>query len=83
MGKFEKFEWIRRAKQFASRYFDNDIQKMTYCLKHVSIWKDWLDINRDWVDIEWETIKEGSQEYVDADTLAAISCHGGQCEVKI
>jgi hypothetical protein len=83
MGKFEKFEWIRRAKQFASRYFDNDIQKMTYCLKHVSIWKDWLDINRDWVDIEWETIKEGSQEYVDADTLAAISCNGGQCEVKI
>lgn len=83
LGKFEKSEWIRRAKQFADRYFSGDIQKMTYCLKHVSIWKDWLDIKREWVNIDWEMIREGSQEYVDADTLASSACAGGQCSIDL
>lgn len=83
LGKFEKGEWIRRARQFADRYFEGDLQRMTYCLKHVSIWKDWLDIKREWVDVEWETIKEGSQEYVDADTLASSACAGGQCSIEL
>lgn len=83
-GEFEtlllKRDWVRRAVQFAERYFNGDNRKMTYCLKHVSIWKDWLDINREWKNIEWDSIIESDQELIDADTLAAASCSGGKCE---
>jgi hypothetical protein len=83
-GEFEtlnlKKEWVRRAKQFAERYFNGDVKQMTYCLKHVSIWKDWLDIQREWKDIDWANIKENEQEYTDADTMSAVACSGGTCE---
>jgi ribonucleoside-diphosphate reductase alpha chain len=75
-----KKDWVRRAKQFADRYFGGDLKQMTYCLKHVSIWKDWLDIRREWKEIDWSTIKENSQEFVDADTMGAVACSGGSCE---
>lgn len=84
-GEYEAIEhkkdWVRRAKQFAERYFDNDLIKTTFCLKHVSLWKDWLDIKREWKDIDWANIKENDQEYVDADTMAGASCSGGNCEI--
>jgi ribonucleoside-diphosphate reductase alpha chain len=84
-GEYESLElkrnWVRRAKQFADRYFNGDVQQMTYCLKHVSIWKDWLDIKREWKDIDWANIKENEQEFVNADTMTGISCSGGNCEI--
>lgn len=84
-GEYEtvqhKIDWIRRVKQFSVRYFDGDLTKTTFCLKHVSIWKDWLDIKREWKDIDWVNIKENEQEYVDADTMAGTACSGGNCEV--
>lgn len=76
-----KKDWVRRAKQFAERYFNNDMTKMTYCLKHVSLWKDWLDIKREWKDIDWSEVKENDQEFIDADTMAGASCSGGACEI--
>jgi ribonucleoside-diphosphate reductase alpha chain len=75
-----KKDWIRRAKQFANRYFDGDIKKMTYCLKQVSVYKDYMDIKREWKNIDWSTIKEDSQEFVSVDTLGAVACNGGSCE---
>ena len=74
-----KKEWVRRAKQFADRYFDGDVKKMTYCLKHVQLWKKWLDVKRGHTDINWSEAKELQETVVDANTLAAQACAGGAC----
>lgn len=78
---FAKTDWVRRVNQFAGRYFDNDVRRATYCLKHVSLWKTWCDLKRDYVEVDWESTVEESETYVAADTLGAQSCQGGSCEL--
>jgi ribonucleoside-diphosphate reductase alpha chain len=78
-GQEDKKEFVRRATQFAERYFEGDIRKMTYCLKHVWLWKRWLDIKRTHKIIEWGEVKEINETFVDATTLAGQACAGGAC----
>lgn len=80
--EYEKREWVRRAKKFAKNYFSDDLKKMTYCLKHVQLWKRWLDIQRTHAPIDWSEIIETTETIVSADTLGAQACAGGQCELK-
>jgi ribonucleoside-diphosphate reductase alpha chain len=80
--EFLKVDFIRRLKQFALRYFNNDLKQATYCLKHVSLWKTWCDLTREYVEIDWSTIHEENAVFVNADTLGATACAGGQCELK-
>jgi ribonucleoside-triphosphate reductase (thioredoxin) len=85
IGKICYQDWFdlrRRMVQFADRYFAGDLQRMTYCLKHVSLWKTWCDLKRDYKDIDWSTIIEDSEVYIEADTLGAQACSGGQCDVQ-
>lgn len=86
MGEYRqnhiRADWVRRAKQFADRYFANDLRKATYCLKHVSLWHTWLTIKRTYKDIDWANVIEETETYVAADTLAAAACSGGSCELK-
>ena len=77
----EKLDWVRRAKQFANRYFDGDSRKMTYCLKDVSNWKKWLDLQRTYVDVDWSSCYE--DEYGNLGNYgggAGDACAGGMCE---
>jgi len=79
---FAKIDWIRRAKQFADRYFEGDVRRMTYCLKHVSLWKTWCDLKREYNDVDWSDVVELDQTYVDADTLASQACTGTKgCDI--
>lgn len=78
----DKKEWVRRAKKFATNYFDGDLKKMTYCLKHVQLWKRWLDIKRTHVPIDWSAVIEDHETLVDASTLGAQACAGGACELR-
>lgn len=78
---FDKIDWVRRVNQFADRYFDNDIKRATYCLKHVSLWKTWCDLRREYVEIDWTAATEESETFVEADTLGAQACSGGSCEL--
>lgn len=79
---FAKVDWVRRLKQFAERYFDNDLRRATYCVKHVSLWKTWCDLSREYTEIDWTTVEEESEAYVAADTLGAQACAGGSCEIS-
>ena len=74
-------DWIRRAKQFASRYFEGNERRMTHCLKHVATLKIWLDLKREYKDIDWSSVVETAETMVHADTLGAQACSGGACEV--
>lgn len=82
-GWWQKTDWIRRVNQFAERYFNKDVRKATYCLKHVSLWKRWVDLKREYKDIDWESVIEERRELVDAGSLAAQSCSGNKCEINI
>ena len=81
-GEPEKKEFVRRAKKFAVNYFDGDLKKMTYCLKHVQLWKRWLDIRRTHRPIDWSEVVETQETIVEANTLGAQACAGGQCEIN-
>lgn len=74
-------DWIRRAEQFAERYFDGDVKKMTYCLKDVYNYHKWVEISREMTDIDW-TKNKIKPDYVSVDTLGAIACSGGKCEIQ-
>lgn len=78
---FLKTDWIRRVKQFANRYFEGDIKRATYCLKHVSLWKTWCDLKREYKEIDWTQANEENETFVNADSLAGASCAGGKCDL--
>lgn len=75
-----KKDWVRRIKQFADRYFDGDLRRATYCCKHVSLWKTWCDLQREYQEVPWEKM-ECEQEFVEAGSLTAQACSGGACEL--
>ena len=76
-----KCDWKRRAKQFADRYFNGNIRKASHCLKHVSLWKTWCDLQREYKEIDWSLVVEEIETYVDATTLGAQACAGGACAI--
>jgi ribonucleoside-diphosphate reductase alpha chain len=84
--EFEKWwikkDWIRRAEQFAERYFNGDTRQMTYCLKAVTNWKVWCDLNREYKEIDWSQVTEEDAFYQNVDETAGAACAGGACEVQ-
>jgi ribonucleoside-diphosphate reductase alpha chain len=78
----EKVDWVRRAKQFALRYFQSDERKMTYCLKDVINWKTWCDLSREYKDVDWDGCFE--DEYGNLESYgesAGGACAGGACDL--
>lgn len=74
-----KVDWIRRAKQFAERYFGGDIKKMSHCLKEVHNWKLWQDLQREHVPVDFTTMVEDADETTLQQEWA---CSGGACELR-
>lgn len=72
-------DWCRRAVQFADRYFDGDLRKMTYCLKDVSNWKLWCDLKREYQDVDYSQMVE---ERDDTKLAQEVACAGGSCEIQ-
>lgn len=77
-----KVDWMRRANQFAQRYFDGDVKHVTHCLKDVNAWKIWVDLEREYQDIDWTDLVEESY-LIDADSISAQGCSGGKCSLSL
>lgn len=75
-----KKDWIRRAKQFSSRYMNDDLKLTGYCLKDVYNLHKWLKVTRDLVDIDW-TKADLKPKYTAVDTLGSVACASGTCEL--
>lgn len=73
-----KEDFVRRAKQFADRYFDGDNKLMTECLKHVHNLKLWMDLERTHTQVDYTTMDDAAEKIKVAETVA---CAGGACEV--
>lgn len=77
----KKADWLRRANQFAGRYFDNDLRKMTYCLKDVNNWHYWCTLKHNYVDVDYTSMIEESDA---TKTHQEWACSGPNgCEVQI
>jgi ribonucleoside-triphosphate reductase len=73
-----RLDWVRRARQFADRYFEGDVKKMTYCLKEVNNWHLWCNLNREYKDVDYtELIEEEDNTKIQE----SVACAGGMCEL--
>lgn len=75
-----KKHWINSAKRFSKNYFKKDNQKMVYCLKDIHLLHKWEDINRKFKEINFTEILT-EPHFVDINTMGAMSCYGGSCEI--
>lgn len=75
-----KKDWIRRVKKFAKNYFKGDITKTIYCMKDVHLWHKWKVVNREFKLVNFSEILK-KPTFEDISKFAAISCHGGACEI--
>ncbi len=73
-----KRDWVRRAQKFARNYFNNDVLKMTRCLKRVHNCKLWEDLQREYVQVNYELLQEERDNTTLEETIA---CAGGKCEI--
>ncbi len=73
----DKRDWVRRFNKFANNF--ESPEQCTECLKDVyNLHKVWR-INRDLQQIDWTKINQ--QTYTDIDTMGAVACAGGSCEI--
>ncbi len=73
-------EWIRRFKKFADNYFNGDMKDAEYCLKDVFLLHKWTKIQQNLTPIDFNTQLE-TKKFTDIDTMGAIACQGGECEI--
>jgi ribonucleoside-triphosphate reductase len=74
-----KLEWIEKCKKYANRYLDGDVKLLTYCLKDVDTWKYYVDLKREYVEVDYSLLIEEEDNTAPEQELA---CSGGQCELR-
>ena len=73
-------EWIRRFKKFADNYFMNDLKQAEYCLKDVFLLHKWTKIQQNISSIDFvDELDE--KRFTEIDTMGAVACQGGACEI--
>jgi len=77
----KKKEWVSRFKKFANKYLAGNLDVTGECLKRVSIFHQWNQIQSGrkvyWEDYDWT---EGNKE---AGSEIAAACHGGACDINL
>ena len=73
-----KKEWSDRCKKFAEKYFEGDLRKLTYCMKDVYNWKEWVDLNREYTSVDYTTVIEEENNVKPEQEWA---CAGGKCDI--
>lgn len=73
-----KQDWVRRAHKFAQNYFGSDALKMTRCLKRVSACKQWEDLTRTYLPVDYTQLIE-RQDFTTV--TQTVACSGGKCEL--
>ena len=75
-----KKDVVRRIKKFAKSYFKNDLETAVTCLKDVHLFHKWSIITRDYKKIDFTEI-DFKPTFVAVDTLGAVACSSGGCEI--
>ena len=76
-----KKDWLKRAKKFASRFFDS-MEDLVFCMKDVHLFHKWMKTEKIMRNIDIEDILANIEpEYTDVSTLGAVGCAGINCEI--
>ena len=73
-----KRAWVARCKKFADKYFEGDFKKLTYCMKDVYNWKEWVDLQREYQTVDYTQVVEEEDNVKPEQEWA---CSGGKCEL--
>tara|TARA_R100000152_G_C6782111_1_gene218438 strand:+ start:2551 stop:4701 length:2151 start_codon:yes stop_codon:yes gene_type:complete len=74
----EKKDYKNRCQKFADRYMDGDLKRLTYCMKDVYNWKEWLDMNREYKEVDYTKVIE---EKNNVNPVQEVACAGGKCDI--
>ncbi len=73
-----KKEYQDKCQKFADRYMDGDLKQLTYCMKDVYNWKEWLDMKREYKDVDYTNVIE---EQNNVNPVQEVACAGGKCDI--
>jgi ribonucleoside-triphosphate reductase len=71
-----KLVFITKMKNFAGKYFDGDVRRLTYCMKDVYNWKIYCDLFDSFKKVDYTQLSETEDNTVG---IEEISCAGGAC----
>jgi ribonucleoside-diphosphate reductase alpha chain len=71
-----KLLFITKMKNFAGKYFDGDIRRLTYCMKDVYNWKLYCDLFDSYKKVDYTQLLETEDNTAG---IEEISCAGGAC----
>jgi ribonucleoside-triphosphate reductase len=71
-----KLMFITKMKNFAGKYFESDIKRLTYCMKDVYNWKIYCDLFNSFKKVDYTQLLENEDNTVG---IEEISCAGGAC----
>ena len=72
----DKRMFTTKMKNFAGKYFDGDIKRLTYCMKDVYNWKIYCDLFNSFKKVDYTQLSETEDNTVG---IEEISCAGGAC----
>ena len=71
-----KLKFMTKMKNFAGKYFEGDIKRLTYCMKDVYNWKIYCDLYHSFKKVDYTQLLETEDNTVG---IEEISCAGGAC----
>ena len=71
-----KLIFTTKMKNFAGKYFDGDVRRLTYCMKDVYNWKIYCDLFDSFKKVDYTQLSETEDNTVG---IEEISCAGGAC----
>jgi len=72
----EKLLFVTKMKNFAGKYFDGDVKRLTYCMKDVYNWKIYCDLFNSFQKVDYTQLLEMEDNTAG---IEEISCAGGAC----
>jgi ribonucleoside-diphosphate reductase alpha chain len=71
-----KLKFVTKMKNFAGKYFNGDVKRLTYCMKDVYNWKLYCDLYNSFGKVDYTQLLETEDNTLG---IEEISCAGGAC----
>lgn len=71
-----KLKFVTKMKNFAGKYFNGDIRRLTYCMKDVYNWKIYCDLYETYKKVDYTQLLETEDNTAG---IEEVSCAGGAC----
>ncbi len=72
----DKLKFVTKMKNFAGKYFNGDIKRLTYCMKDVYNWKIYCDLYETYKKVDYTQLLETEDNTAG---IEEVSCSGGAC----